>query len=77
MSRNDTVTAGRAYQRQFSVPYPLANDRSGRTWARWGVPYQPVTVVVDKRGRVAKRVQGEVDAETLAAVLTYLAAEPA
>ncbi len=76
MSRNDTVAAGQAYQRQFDVPYPLANDRSGKTWARWGVPYQPVTVVVDKRGRVAKRVQGEVDAESLAAMLTYLVAEP-
>lgn len=77
MSRNDTAAAGRAYQRQFSVPYPLANDRSGRTWARWGVAFQPVTVVVDKRGRIAKRVQGEVDAETLAAVLSYLVDEPA
>lgn len=76
MSRNDTVAAGQAYQRQFDVPYPLANDRSGKTWARWDVPYQPVTVVVDKRGRVAKRVQGEVDAESLAAMLTYLVAEP-
>jgi len=76
VSRNDTVAAGQAYQRQFDVPYPLANDRSGKTWARWDVPYQPVTVVVDKRGRVAKRVQGEVDAESLAAMLTYLVAEP-
>ena len=66
---------GRAYQRRFAVPYPLANDRSGQTWARWRVPYQPVTVVVDKQGRIAKRVDGEVDAETLAAVLTYLVAE--
>jgi len=59
-----------------AVPYPLANDGSGRTWARWRVPYQPVTVVVDKQGRIAKRVDGEVEAEALAATLTYLVAEP-
>jgi hypothetical protein len=76
VSRNDTVEAGKAYQREFSVPYPLANDRSGRTWAEWGVPYQPVTVVVDKRGRVAKRVQGEIQREALAGDLAYLTAEP-
>jgi thiol-disulfide isomerase/thioredoxin len=45
VSHHDTVAAGRAYQRRFKVPYPLANDASGRTWARWGVPYQPVTVL--------------------------------
>ena len=75
MSRNDTVEAGKDYQRQFSVPYPLANDRSGRTWARWEVPYQPATVLLDKQGRVAKRVQGEIDHETLAADLAYLTTE--
>jgi thiol-disulfide isomerase/thioredoxin len=34
VSYRDTVAAGRAYQRRFKVPYPLANDASGRTWAR-------------------------------------------
>jgi hypothetical protein len=76
VSYHDTVGDGRAYQRRFAVPYPLANDASGRTWARWRVPYQPVTVVVDRNGRVAKRVAGEVEPETLAAILTYLVAEP-
>ena len=52
VSNNDTVSEGRKYQREFEVPYPLANDASGRTWAEWRVPYQPVTVVVDQRGRV-------------------------
>jgi peroxiredoxin len=77
VSRNDTVAAGQAFQREFSVPYPLANDRSGRIWAVWGVSYQPATVLVDKRGRMAKRVQGEIDRKTLAADLAYLTSEPA
>ena len=74
VSYRDTVAAGRAYQREFDVPYPLANDASGRTWAAWRVPYQPVTVVVDGRGRIARRFDGEVEASDLNAVLAYLAA---
>jgi 2-haloacid dehalogenase len=58
VSYHDTVAAGRAYQRRFGVPYPLANDASGRTWGRWRVPYQPVTVVVDTQGRIAERFDG-------------------
>ena len=72
VSNNDTVSEGRKYQREFDVPYPLANDSSGRTWAEWRVPYQPVTVVVDQRGRVARRWDGEVEPEQLGPVLEYL-----
>jgi peroxiredoxin len=42
VSNNDTVSEGRKYQREFEIHYPLANDSSGRTWAAWRVPYQPV-----------------------------------
>jgi peroxiredoxin len=72
VSYRDTVAAGRDYQRRFRVPYPLANDASGRTWARWGVPYQPVVVVVDKHGRIAERFQGGTTGGTLTAALAYL-----
>jgi peroxiredoxin len=75
VSYHDTVNAGRAYQRRFDVPYPLANDSSGRTWARWRVPYQPVTVLVDKRGRVAERFDGGTTGGTLRAALAYLVGE--
>ena len=75
VSYRDTVAAGRAYQRRFNVPYPLANDPSGRTWARWGVPYQPVVVVVDDQGRIAERFDGGTTGGTLAAALTYLLEE--
>jgi hypothetical protein len=69
------VAADRAYQRRFDVSYPLANDPSGRTWARWGVPYQPVTVLVDSQGRVAQRFDGGTTGGTLRAALSYLVAE--
>ncbi|HYT24984.1 MAG TPA: TlpA disulfide reductase family protein, partial [Actinomycetota bacterium] len=75
VSYHDTVAGGRAYQRRFGVSYPLANDASGRTWARWHVPYQPVTVLVDKRGRIAERFDGGTTGGTLSAALAYLAAE--
>jgi cytochrome c biogenesis protein CcmG, thiol:disulfide interchange protein DsbE len=75
VSYHDTVAADRAYQRRFNVPYPLANDSSGRTWARWEVPYQPVTVLVDKQGRVAVRYDGGTTGGTLRAALAYLVGE--
>jgi peroxiredoxin len=75
VSYHDTVKAGRGYQRRFDVPYPLANDRSGKTWARWGVPYQPVTVLVDAEGRVAERFDGGTTGGTLRAVIDYLISE--
>ena len=58
VSNHDTVAAGRTCQRRFKVPYPLANDASGRTWVRWSGPYQPVVVLVDKQGRIAERFDG-------------------
>jgi hypothetical protein len=36
------------------------------------VPYQPVTVVVDQQGRVARRFDGEVTPGELRPVLAYL-----
>jgi peroxiredoxin len=75
VSYHDTVAAGRDYQRRFDVPYPLANDPSGRTWASWRVPYQPVTILVDKQGRIAERFDGGTTGGTLRAALTYLVGE--
>jgi peroxiredoxin len=75
VSHHDTVAAGRDYQRRFNVSYPLANDASGRTWARWDVPYQPVVVLVDKQGRIAERFDGGTTGGTLRAALAWLVGE--
>jgi peroxiredoxin len=75
ISFHDTVAAGRAYQRRYGISYPLANDPSGKTWARWQVPYQPVVVLVDTKGRVAERFDGGTTGGTLRAALTYLTSE--
>jgi peroxiredoxin len=75
VSYRDTVAAGRDYQRRFRVPYPLANDPSGKTWARWEVPYQPVVVLLDRQGRIAERFDGGTTGGTIRAALDYLAGE--
>jgi peroxiredoxin len=75
VSNHDTVAAGRAYARRFDVRYPMANDASGKTWARWRVAYQPVTVLVDKQGRIAERFDGGTTGGTLRAALSYLTGE--
>jgi peroxiredoxin len=75
VSYHDTVAAGRAYQRRYKVGYPLANDPSGRTWAAWRVPYQPVLVLVDKQGRIAERFDGGTTGGTLRTHLAYLLKE--
>lgn len=72
VSNHDTVSEGRKYQREFEIHYPLANDSSGRTWAAWRVPYQPVTVVVDRHGRVAWRFDGGLEPGQLDPVLEYV-----
>jgi peroxiredoxin len=72
VSNHDTVSEGRKYQRDFEIHYPLANDSSGRTWAAWRVPYQPVTVVVDRQGRVAWRFDGGLEPGQLDHVLEYV-----
>jgi peroxiredoxin len=72
VSNNDTVSEGRKYQREFEIHYPLANDSSGRTWAAWRVPYQPVTVVLDRHGRVAWRFDGGLEPGQLDPVLEYV-----
>jgi peroxiredoxin len=72
VSNHDTVSEGRKYQRDFEIHYPLANDSSGRTWAAWRVPYQPVTVVLDRHGRVAWRFDGGLEPGQLDPVLEYV-----
>jgi peroxiredoxin len=72
VSNHDTVSEGREFQWKYEIPYPLANDSSGRAWAAWGVPYQPVTVVVDQHGRIAWRFDGLLEPGMLEPVLEYL-----
>jgi hypothetical protein len=63
----DTVAGGKAYAAELDVPYPLALDQS--VWDAYGVPYQPVTVLLDADGVEIHRVTGPISYEGLKAQL--------
>jgi hypothetical protein len=63
----DTVAAGKEYATTFDVPYPLAHEQS--VWDAYGVPYQPVTVVLDAKGIEIHRTTGPISYEGLRAEL--------
>jgi peroxiredoxin len=76
----DDAGTAQAFQRTFSVPYPSIADTGARAVAALQglVPVQavPTTVLLDREGRVAARVLGEVDPSTLTALIKDLLAEP-
>ena len=63
VSNNDTIEDGIAYADEYGVPYELAN--APEVWEAYGVPYQPVTVVIGADGGIAHRIEGEVTVESL------------
>lgn len=81
INTEDDAGAAQAFERTFAVPYPSIEDRSGTAIATLSgtVPLQavPSTVVLDREGRVAARVIGEVEASTLDALLDDVLAEDA
>lgn len=68
VSNRDTVSDGKTYVERFGVPYPMAH--SPETWELYDVPYQPVTIVLDKDHVLHERIVGPVSYERLKAVLS-------
>lgn len=66
--RDDAATA-QAFERTFEVPYPSIHDHGAAAVAAFQglVPLQamPTTVVLDRQGRVAARIMGQIDPTTL------------
>jgi thiol-disulfide isomerase/thioredoxin len=81
LNTRDSKASAEAFIQRFEVPYPNVWDPDAALQLafRDSLPPQaiPSTVLVDKQGRVAGRVLGEVDRTQLRQVLTELAAEPA
>lgn len=81
LDTRDTKASAEAFIRRFEVPYPNVWDPDAQLQLafRDSLPPQaiPSTVLIDKQGRVAGRVLGEVDRTKLREVLTELANEPA
>lgn len=76
--RDDAGTA-QAFERTFEVPYPSLWDRDAAAVAAMQglVPLQamPTTVVLDREGRVAARILGQVDPVILRGLIDDVVAE--
>jgi thiol-disulfide isomerase/thioredoxin len=76
--RDEKATA-EAFEKSFNLTYPSFNDKNGSVLLSVSglVPPNavPTTLVLDKEGRVASRVLGEVEKGTLKALITAAAAE--
>jgi hypothetical protein len=68
-SRDPSKAAARAFVRRFDVPYPSIYDQRGRTLLSFRGTLTPnsvpSTVVIDREGRVAASVLGEITRTTL------------
>jgi thiol-disulfide isomerase/thioredoxin len=76
----DNAAAARAFEDRFEIPYPSIADFDGRSLLALNeyVPASavPVTVILDREGRVAARVLGELREATLTALLRTVLQEP-
>ena len=54
-----SLEAVRQYVAQFDISYPIALDRTGSTADRYGVSAIPLTVFVDRNGKVRSVVTGQ------------------
>lgn len=80
VNHRDSVANALAFERKHQVPYPSLEDDGGRTLAQLQglATARPTTMVLDGEGRVAARVNGQVDASTLRGLVEdVLADEPA
>ena len=77
----DDVGTAQAFERTFAVPYPSIHDEGARAVAAFEgvVPLQsmPTTVVLDRQGRVAARILGQVDPTILRGLIDDTLAEEA
>lgn len=75
----DNEAAAEAFEDRYRIPYPSIADFDGRTLLELNeyVPASavPVTLILDRNGRVAARVLGELRKATLTALLTTVLAE--
>jgi peroxiredoxin len=66
------------YVQKNGLPFKVALDLDGTLAKSWGnVQVTPTTFVLDRRGRIVKRYQGEPPAAELHAVVEKALAEPA
>lgn len=73
----DSVPSAFAFQRKFAVTYPSLQDDGGRTRAQLQglAAATPTTMVLDRQGRLAARVSGQVEASTLRGLIDDILSE--
>lgn len=77
-SRDPSASAARAFVRNFDIPYPSIYDQQGRTLLAFRGTLTPnsipSTVIIDREGRVAASVLGEISRTTLYDLVEEVAA---
>lgn len=81
LDTRDSQAAAEAFVRNYAITYPNVRDPDGQLQLafRETLPPQsiPSTLFIDKQGRVAARVLGEVDSARLNGIIDELLIEPA
>lgn len=76
----DNPAAATAFEKRYGITYPSIEDSAGRALLALNqyIPANavPVTLVLDRQGRVAARVLGVVEKNTVTALLDTVLAEP-
>ena len=73
----DSEVAARAFQKRFDLPYPTLVDDSVLLKFRDTLSANaiPSTILIDKKGRVAARISGEITVASLSELIEKLHAE--
>ncbi len=76
LTRDNPATA-EAFQRRFALPYPTFIDDSLLIGFKGSLPANaiPSTVVIDKKGRLAARISGEITVASLTDLIERVSAE--
>ncbi|CAB4699370.1 unannotated protein [freshwater metagenome] len=76
LTRDNPPTA-EAFQRRFEIPYPTLIDDSILLGFKGSLPANaiPTTVVIDRNGRVAGRISGEVTVASLSTLIEQVSSE--
>lgn len=59
--RERDIEALRANVKERELPYPIVFDKDGQTWKTWGNRWWPSTYLIDKKGVVRFRWDGELN----------------
>jgi hypothetical protein len=65
VSNNDTVPDGEAFVERFKVPYAMSH--APEVWELYDFPFRPTTIIIDAEGKLAGRIDGQTDYDTLKA----------